>query len=55
METIVKEVGEKLPIVGGGLRYGKGITGAGSEIVRDLLTQKTIKTENIAKICRTLP
>ena len=44
-----KEIGEKIPIVGGGLRYGKGITGAGSEVVRDLLTQKTIKIENIAK------
>ena len=45
-----KEIGEKIPIIGGGLRYGKGITGAGSEIVRDLLTQKTIKPENIAKL-----
>ena len=47
---VAKEVGEKLPIIGGGLRYGKGITGAGFELVRDLLTDKTIKVETVAKL-----
>lgn len=45
-----KEVAEKIPVVGGGIRYGKGITGAPAEVVRDFITQKTIKAENIAKL-----
>ena len=47
---VTKELAEKVPIVGGGIRYGKGITGAPAEVVRDFITQKTIKAENIAKL-----
>jgi len=38
--SAAKELAEQIPIVGGGLRYGKGITGAGSEIVRDVIGGK---------------
>ena len=45
-----KELAEKIPVIGGGIRYGKGVTGAPAEVVRDFITQKEIKAENIAKL-----
>ena len=35
-----KELSELMPIIGGGLRYGKGITGAGLETIRSLIEGK---------------
>ncbi len=48
--SATQEVAEKIPLLGGGIRYGKGITGASSEVVRDFITQRSIKAENIAKL-----
>ena len=34
---VTKELGEQLPVVGGGLRYGRGITGAAPDTIQKIL------------------